>query len=185
MSDASKRKEKRKWAIEKPKLDNGRTLRSVFTSLILMMKNSKTSWRMRVESWKFWCQPHCFANFNVRSFGKPVALKKDCKTKYASIVEADESMRIRMEGSPHKNHEDHLAGKGMNSLSRCNIVQKILPGAYMVALSNENTRCKGSSGERMWKTRENNGTAADGKSETKMRRSLKQGMRAKPYTMHR
>ena len=36
------------------------------------------------------------------------------KTKYACIVEADESMRKRMEGSQSKNHEDHIAGKGMN-----------------------------------------------------------------------
>ena len=34
------------------------------------------------------------------------------KTKYACIVEADESMRIRMEGSQSKNHEDHIAEKG-------------------------------------------------------------------------
>ena len=42
-SDASKRKEKQKWAIEKPKLDNARRLR-VFTSLILKMRNSRISW---------------------------------------------------------------------------------------------------------------------------------------------
>ena len=33
------------------------------------------------------------------------------KTKYACIVEADESMRIRMEGAPHRYHEDYIAGK--------------------------------------------------------------------------
>ena len=32
-------------------------------------------------------------------------------TKYACFVEADESMRIRMEGSQSKNHEDHIAGE--------------------------------------------------------------------------
>ena len=47
----------------------------VFTSLILMLRNSKTPWRMRFESWKFRCQPQCLANFNVRSTGKLVALK--------------------------------------------------------------------------------------------------------------
>ena len=30
MSDASKRKEKQKWAIENPKLDNGRKLRGIY-----------------------------------------------------------------------------------------------------------------------------------------------------------
>ena len=48
------------------------------------------------------------------------------KTKYACIVEADESMRIRMEGAPHRYHEDHIAGKGMNPLSHYNLVHKII-----------------------------------------------------------
>ena len=47
-------------------------------------------------------------------------------TKYAYIVEADETMRIRMEGSQGKNHEDHIAGKGMNLLSHYNLVHKIV-----------------------------------------------------------
>ena len=45
------------------------------------------------------------------------------KTKYVCILEADE----RMEGSPHKNHEDHIAGKGMNSLSHYYLVHKFIP----------------------------------------------------------
>ena len=48
------------------------------------------------------------------------------KTKYACTVEADESLRIRMEGSQSKNHEDHVAGKGMNSLSHHNLVRKFI-----------------------------------------------------------
>ena len=32
-----------------------------------------------------------------------------------------------MEGSPHKNHEDHIAGKGMNSLGHHNLVHKFSP----------------------------------------------------------
>ena len=41
MSDASKRKEKQKWAIEKPKLENARKLRGI--SLILRMRSSRIS----------------------------------------------------------------------------------------------------------------------------------------------
>ena len=48
----------------------------VSSSLILMMENSKTSWRMRVESCKCRCQPQSLANFNVRSTGKLVALTR-------------------------------------------------------------------------------------------------------------
>ena len=47
-------------------------------------------------------------------------------TKYACIVEADESMRIRTEGAPHRYHEDHIAGKGMNSSSHYNQVHKFI-----------------------------------------------------------
>ena len=36
-------------------------------------------------------------------------------------------MRIRMEGSQSKNHEDHIAGKGVNSLSFYNLVHKLFP----------------------------------------------------------
>ena len=49
------------------------------------------------------------------------------KTKYACTVEADESVRIRMEESQSKNHEDHIAGTSMKSLSRHNLVHKFIP----------------------------------------------------------
>ena len=32
-----------------------------------------------------------------------------------------------MEGSHHKNHEDHFAGKGMYSFSNYNLVHKLIP----------------------------------------------------------
>ena len=49
------------------------------------------------------------------------------KKKYVCIVEADESMRIRMDGAPHRYHEDHIAGKSMNSLSHYDLVYKFIP----------------------------------------------------------
>ena len=36
-------------------------------------------------------------------------------------------MRIRMEEAPHRSHEDHIAGKGDNSLSHYNLVHKFIP----------------------------------------------------------
>ena len=56
------------------------------------------------------------------------------KTKYACIVEDDECMRIRMEGAPHRYHEDHIAGKGMNSISHHNLVHKsiLMPQAMKI-----------------------------------------------------
>ena len=49
------------------------------------------------------------------------------KTKYACIVEADESLRIRMEGSQSKNHVEHISGTGVNSLSHFHLVHKFIP----------------------------------------------------------
>ena len=57
----------------------------------------------------------------------PCRTVEEHKTKYACIVEADESMRKRMEGSPRKNHEDHSSGKWMNSLSHHHLVHKFIP----------------------------------------------------------
>ena len=42
MSDASKRKEKQRWAVEKPKLDNARRLHGIYL-LIQTIRSSRTS----------------------------------------------------------------------------------------------------------------------------------------------
>ena len=47
------------------------------------------------------------------------------KTKYACIVEADESTRKRLEGTLQKDHEENIAGKGINSLNHYNLVHFI------------------------------------------------------------
>ena len=49
------------------------------------------------------------------------------KTKLACILEANESTRMRMGNSEPHNHEDHIAGKGENSLQHHNLVHKFIP----------------------------------------------------------
>ena len=50
------------------------------------------------------------------------------KTKLACILEADESARLRMgEFDCRHHHEDHIAGKGENSLLHYNLVHKFIP----------------------------------------------------------
>ena len=49
------------------------------------------------------------------------------KTKLACILEADESTRLRMGNSLPHHHEDHIAGKGENSLQHYNLVHKFIP----------------------------------------------------------
>ena len=65
----------------------------------------------------------------------PCKIMKNCgsggsdknKTKLACILEADESTRMRMGNSEPPNHEDHIAGKGENSLQHYNLVHKFIP----------------------------------------------------------
>ena len=49
------------------------------------------------------------------------------KTKLACILEANESTRMRMGNSEPPNHEDHIAGRGENSLQHYNLVHKFIP----------------------------------------------------------
>ena len=43
------------------------------------------------------------------------------------ILEADESTRMRMGNSEPSNHEDHIAGRGENSLLHYHLVHKFIP----------------------------------------------------------
>ena len=45
----------------------------------------------------------------------------------ACILEASESTRLRMGNSLPSHHEDHIAGKGDNSLQYYNLVHKFIP----------------------------------------------------------
>ena len=65
----------------------------------------------------------------------PCKIMKNCgsdasnkiKTQLACILEADESTRMRMGNSIPHHHEDHIAGKGENSLQHYNLVHKFIP----------------------------------------------------------
>ena len=48
------------------------------------------------------------------------------KWKLACVLEASESTRLRMEESLPNHHEDHIAGKGDNSLQDYNLVHKFI-----------------------------------------------------------
>ena len=67
---------------------------------------------------------------------------------HACIVEAHESTRQRVESSLPKHHDDHIAGKGYNSVVHDAQV-------YSNAASDENTGCESSSGQGMEKARSN------------------------------
>ena len=49
------------------------------------------------------------------------------KTKCVNIVEVHESTRKRLESTPPRTHEDHIAEKGFNSINHYNLVRKFIP----------------------------------------------------------
>ena len=63
----------------------------------------------------------------VKQYNETCRTPDPLETKYACIVEADESTRKRLEGTLHEDHEDHIAGKAINSLNHHNLVQKFIP----------------------------------------------------------
>ena len=65
----------------------------------------------------------------------------EIKSKFACILEASESTRLRMEESLPNYHEDSVAGKGT---IHCNII--IWYTNFSYASSHENSRSKSSSG---------------------------------------
>ena len=70
----------------------------------------------------------------------------EAKTRFSCITEALESTRQRIESVTKRIHEEHIAGKGQNSVLHYNLVHR-----FSGAASNEQSRCKGSTGQGMFK----------------------------------
>ena len=73
----------------------------------------------------------------------PCKIAKNCgsgasnkiRTKFACILEANESTRMRMGNSIPQHHEDHITGKGENSLQHYNLVHKFIPMPQAMKIS--------------------------------------------------
>ena len=93
-------------------------------SLTVRTRSSRKPLRTQEENWKH--QWPCKTCKKSKS-GETRSKTNDFKSKFACILEASESTRMRMEESPPKHHEDHIAGKGDNSLQHYNLVHKFIP----------------------------------------------------------
>ena len=106
VSDIAKKKAKQRWAIEKPKLDNARQLRGIFfiepneEELRPTMKAARRKLEVAMPAAMPCKIPIKSSGETHRNFGKR-------KTKYACVVDADESTRPRLEGAGHKPHQEH------------------------------------------------------------------------------
>ena len=119
----AKLKEKQKWSEEKIHLENARRLRGIY---FIDPENKEFK-----ETIKNVCKKLETSVAPAMSFK---IMKKNCgsggsdnnKTKLACILEAGEPTRLRMGNSIPSNHEDHIAGKGENSLQHYNLVYKFI-----------------------------------------------------------
>ena len=112
MSDAPKKKAKQRWAIEKPKLENARQLTGIF--FIEPNDEEFTQTHSESRSWKVGSSND--SSYALQSTDKEQWRNSNNiwkrKTKYACVVDVDESTRPRLEGSGHKPHQYHTLQKG-------------------------------------------------------------------------
>ena len=123
MGKNAKLQEKQKWSEEKIHLDNARKLRGIYFIDLEDKEYKETikNARKKLETSVAPAMP-CKIMKNCGSGGSDKN-----KTKLACILEANESTKMRMGNSEPPNHEDHIAGKGENSLQHYNLVHKFIP----------------------------------------------------------
>ena len=123
MGKNAKLKEKQKWAEEKIHLDNARKLRGIYfiDPEDREVKETIKNARKKLETSVAPAMP-CKI---IKNCGSGASDK--IQTKLACILQADESTRMRMGNSEPSIHEDHIAGKGENSLQHYNLVHKFIP----------------------------------------------------------
>ena len=90
------------------------------------IRNSRKPSRMLVRNLKYQLLLLCPPKLWRRIVGM-VHPSNKIKTRLACILEASESTRLRMGESLPTHHEDHIAGKGYNSLQHYNLVHKFIP----------------------------------------------------------
>ena len=127
LGKASQNREKQEWAKERPKLDNARKLRGIFS--MRMTKRIQKQSKTQEENWKDLTTPEmsCKRDKQHSSIGETRVeqkhgQEKEFKTMYGCIEESHESTRQRAESLQSKKYEDRIAGKGFTwciNLSRC------------------------------------------------------------------
>ena len=120
-------KEKQKWSNEKPKLDNARILRGIYFIDPEDKEFKETIKNARKKLETPMAPAMLYKTSKKSKHGETRGKTDDFKSKFACILEASESTRMQMEESLPNFHEDHIAGKGDNSLQHYNLVHKFIP----------------------------------------------------------
>ena len=127
MGKNAKLKGKQKWSIETPKLGNAGRFRGIYF-IDLEDKEFKETIRNVRKNLETPMAPAMLCKTCKKSKkGKTHSKTNDFKSKFACILDASESTRVRMGESLPNQHEDHLAVKGDNSLQHYNLVHKFIP----------------------------------------------------------
>ena len=133
MSDVAKKNAKQRWAIEKPKLDNARQMRGIFfiapndAEFKVTIKAARRKLEVPMPAAMPCKMPLKSSGETHRNIGKR-------RTRFACIVDADESTRPRLEGAGYKLHHDHITAKGMNSMTHYSLVHKFIPMLQAVTI---------------------------------------------------
>ena len=144
-------------------------------SLTRRIRNPKKTSRILVRNWKHLCLLPC--KIMKKNCGSGASNK--VKTRLACILEAGESTKLRMGNSIPHHHQDHIAGKGENSLQHYNLVHKfILMPQAMKILQRKHRWTRNVKNWRKFRR----GTWQ--KSEAKKRWSMKQGRPALQFILH-
>ena len=113
--------------MKKPKLDNAGRLRGIYfiDSEDKEFRETIRNARKKLETPMAPAMPckTCKKSNN----GETRSKNNDMKSKFACILEASVSTRLRKEESLPNYHEDHIAGKGDNSQKHYNLVHKFVP----------------------------------------------------------
>ena len=112
----AKLKERQKWSHEKPKLDNARRLRGIYfiDPEDKEFKETIRNDRKKLETPVAPAMP-CKTSKTCKH-GVTRSKTNDFMSKFAGILEASESTRLRMGESLPNYHEDHIAGQFTTTL---------------------------------------------------------------------
>ena len=124
MGRNAKLKVKQKWSNDKLHLENARKLRGIYfiDPEDKEFKETIKNARKKLETPVALAMPCKIMKKNCGSGGS-----NKTKTRLACILEAGDSKGLRIGESLPNHHEDHVAGKGNNSLQHYNLVHKFIP----------------------------------------------------------
>ena len=145
--------------MKKPKLDDARKLRGIYfidpEDEEFKFKETIKNARKKLETPM---APALLCKTSKNSqHGATRCKSNDIKSKLVCILGATKSTRLRMGESLVNYHEDHFAEKGDNSLQHYNLVHQ----NFSYASSHEDSRSKGSSGQRVGEIGKDSGVGPD------------------------